>query len=165
MKHNVVLNGEDNEDKIINFLREELNLNNAAICGILGNMYIENSKFDPTQEEIGDGEGYGLCQWTIASRKNTLMTYYDYDTLEGQLAFMYDELKYGHDYDGVLDYLYNVEVSKEGAEAAAKYFCDKYEKPEKYVEDDYYEEEWRGKLNSDLRAHKAGECFWDPIFG
>lgn len=165
VKHNVVLNGEDNEDKIINFLREELNLNNAAICGILGNMYIENPKFDPAQEEIGDGKGYGLCQWTLASRKNTLMTYYDYDTLEGQLAFMYDELKYGHDYDGVLDYLYNVEVSKEGAEAAAKYFCDKYEIPEKYVNNDYYEEEWRGKLNSDLRANKAGKCFWDPIFG
>ena len=39
-----------------------------AICGMLGNMEYESAGLVPTRNEFGGGGGYGLLQWTPASK-------------------------------------------------------------------------------------------------
>ena len=51
----------DTETAITPFLRRELKLNRAAVCGILANMEYE-ADFSPTAWG-DDGTSYGLCQW------------------------------------------------------------------------------------------------------
>lgn len=65
----------------------------AGLIGYIG----WESTFDPTIDEIGNGIGYGLCQWSF-SRRNDLINWcnshgYDYRTVQGQLEYMYYEIE------------------------------------------------------------------------
>lgn len=101
-----------NEDLIVEFLVDEVGLNEAASCAILGVMSLENSLFEPdllqygkTQRDLtkGNDAGYGILQWTNtrrygAWRYNDLVNYcatngYDHKTLDGQLHFLKWELE------------------------------------------------------------------------
>lgn len=109
---------------IYNYLTNNFDLNRAATCGILANIKFECG-FNPN---LGDYY-YGLCQWG-GSRKDNLYAWcnsngYDSDSYDGQLEYMYLELK--NNYPSVLTYLQNVENSASGAYDAAVYFCDVYE--------------------------------------
>ena len=72
---------------------------------------------------------YGIIQWG-GGRRDSLVSWcaangYEYDTLDGQLAFMYHELTTG--YTGVYDVLMNTPDTAQGAYDAAVCFCQHYE--------------------------------------
>ena len=105
-------------------LTGDYGFNHAAACAILANMYCESS-FNPT---AGDYY-YGIIQWG-GGRRDSLMSWcaangYEYDTLDGQLAFMYHELTTG--YTGVYDVLMSTPDTAQGAYDAAVCFCKYYE--------------------------------------
>lgn len=69
-----------------------------SVCGMLGNFQAESS-IDPTVWEYGCPEwgpetGYGIAQWTPASKLYNwcVANGYDYTTLEGQCARLYYEM-------------------------------------------------------------------------
>lgn len=131
----------ENQAKIYRFLREELGLNKAAASGVLANIESE-SNFSPVA--LGDGgTSYGLCQWH-AGRFSNLVNWcrengYDYHLLEGQLAYLKQELEGG--YRGVLEYLRQVPDTARGAYQAGYYWCMYYEIPSDTVNRSIY----RGK--------------------
>ena len=105
-------------------LTGDYGFNRAAACAILANMYCESS-FNPT---AGDYY-YGIIQWG-GGRRDSLVSWcsangYEYDTLDGQLAFMYHELTTG--YTGVYDVLMSTPDTAQGAYDAAVCFCQRYE--------------------------------------
>jgi hypothetical protein len=57
------LTGNNNAQKIWNYLRKTLGCSRAAAAGILGNMYGEVTTFNPGAVE-GNGIGHGICQWS-----------------------------------------------------------------------------------------------------
>jgi hypothetical protein len=63
---------------------------NFQAAAWVGNLYQE-SGLNPTADESG-GDGYGLAQWTIPSRKNPLITRPNYKTLQVQLDYIIEEL-------------------------------------------------------------------------
>lgn len=101
----VILAGEDNEQKILNFfMRKGLSLAQAA--GIVGNMMIE-SGLKPNIREGGqlvdenytpeNGVGFGLVQWTFTARQKPLVEFtkgmgVPVTDLGGQLGFVWEEL-------------------------------------------------------------------------
>ena len=104
----------DTETAITTYLRREMKLNPAAVCGILANIEYE-SDFSPTVWG-DDGTSYGLCQWH-ESRCRSLFLFcqengYDVDSVCGQL-----------------EYLRLVEASPNGAYQAAWYWCYYFEIP------------------------------------
>ena len=111
------------------YLRQELNLNDASIAGILSNLQAE-SGFNPNK--VGDmGNAYGLCQWRGA-RLDQMVEFCKENGLspvskEGQLAFLI------HDLRDVYVYAYDLirlcKDSEEGAVQATYYFCAYYEVP------------------------------------
>ena len=111
------------------FLRNEMGLNHAAACGVLGNIQLE-SNFSPLA--LGDGgTSYGICQWHLG-RCSALMNFckkngYDYNTLEGQLYYLQFELESA--YSNVYSYIQSVPDTKQGAYNAAYYFCLYFESP------------------------------------
>ena len=123
-------NIDENTKVIYKFLREELKLNHASACGVLSNMQLE-SNFNPLA--LGDsGSSYGICQWHLG-RFSSLMSFcnnnnFDYNTLEGQLAYLKQELT--GDYVKVYNYLLGVENTPEGAYKAAYYMCVYFESPD-----------------------------------
>jgi hypothetical protein len=131
---------QDNEQIIYNFLRNEMNLNQAAACGVLANIRTE-SNFNPIQ--IGDkGTSYGICQWhdsKYGNRKQNLINWckknaYDYKTLTGQLNYLKYELSannYSILYNGktIYNYLLSVSNDANGAYNAGYYWCYNYELP------------------------------------
>lgn len=132
----------ENQAKIYRFLREELELNKAAASGVLANIESE-SNFSTVA--LGDGgTSYGLCQWH-AGRFSNLVNWcrgngYDYHLLEGQLAYLKQELEGG--YRGVLEYLRQVPDTARGAYQAGYYWCMHYEIPSDTVNRSIY----RGKV-------------------
>ena len=126
-----VLSQEDNYYiDIVCFLRDRMNLNPAAVCGIVANILQES---DCCPNALGDnGKSYGICQWH-RSRWQDLINYcnaagYDWTSLEGQLMFLryeldtrYQDLKY---------LLMTCPTSPDGAYNAGYYFCVCYENPE-----------------------------------
>ena len=91
----------ENSDNVFQYLTDTLGYNSAIACGIMASIYHESS-FIPTalqmtsapykdgytnetytaavddgtyEEFTTDGAGYGLCQWTYASRKEALLNY------------------------------------------------------------------------------------------
>ena len=72
-----------NELAVYNYCSKTLGLNNAACCGIMGNVEAE-SNFLPTA--VGDGgDAYGICQWN--ARFDTLVSWcsnngLDYHTID-----------------------------------------------------------------------------------
>ena len=132
----------DNTRKIYEYLTEKLELNHAAACGVLANIHLESS-FYPLA--LGDGgTSYGICQWHLG-RFRRLILYcnvngFDYNTLDGQLAYLNYELHAG--YKGILDYLQEVPDTADGAYAAAYRWCTGFEMPD----DMYYRGARRGNL-------------------
>lgn len=123
-----------NETTIYNFLKTEMNLNTAAACGILANIYKESS-FNPNAGGDG-GTSYGICQWhnqRFTSMKNWCTENdYDYKSLEGQLNYLKRELsdnKYLWNGKTIYEKISTVENTAEGAYQAAYYWCKLYEVP------------------------------------
>jgi hypothetical protein len=109
---------------IFDFLTNEMGLNDAAACGVMANIRYE-STFDPEAESYY----YGLCQWG-GGRRALLVSWcsengYEYNTVEGQLAFLNYELN--ESYPAALNGLLDAEDSAEGANEAAVIFCRIYE--------------------------------------
>lgn len=87
--------GGENFSEIINRLVNQYGLPMEAACGIAANMFYE-SRWEP-QRYAYDGSGsYGLCQW-LGGRCSRLWSFceangLDGTTVEGQIAYMMDEL-------------------------------------------------------------------------
>ncbi len=116
-----------NSDIIYSFLTEDIGLNSAAACGVLGNIYQE-CKMDPT---ASGGSFYGLCQWG-GSRRSGLYSYceengLDPASLTGQLHYLQYELE--NIYTGTLSELGDVSNTADGAASAAAIFCTNFEQP------------------------------------
>lgn len=117
------------ERQIYQYLTEELELNSAAACGVLGNIEYE-SAFNLTV--VGDyGTSYGLCQWHNG-RYAALINFcggqgLDYRTVEGQMMYLAYELKTG--YYSVLASLRHVDNTPEGAYRAGYLWCILFERP------------------------------------
>ena len=115
-----------NEQKCYIFMTREMGLNTAAASGILANIKRESS-FNPAS----GGSYYGLCQWG-GGRLTNLKNYcsangYSASSLEGQLRFMWHELK--NSYPSVYQTLQTVENTSDGAYTAGYKFCYSYEAP------------------------------------
>lgn len=89
--------GADNQEKIWNYFKS-LGFTDYSIAGIFGSMHGE-SKFNTNAKQRSDSDdvngsgGYGLIQWTGASRKGPLFAYLDSrglpkDSLCGQLDYI-----------------------------------------------------------------------------
>ena len=104
----VDLKGNDNAEKIWNFLKAE-GFTDEGAAGVIGNL-MQESHCDPAVSENGanggqfvpDGEtGYGIVQWTSINRQENLQNKAkamgkSISSLEVQLAFMKDEsMEYG----------------------------------------------------------------------
>ena len=117
------------EREVFEYLTTELNLSDAAACGVLANIEHE-SAFQPTI--FGDkGTSYGLCQWHN-ERFSALRGYctalgLDYRTVEGQLAYLKYEL--GNKYTTLLLNLQAIDDTPDGAYRAAYLWCIQFEKP------------------------------------
>lgn len=102
-------------EKIYNELKKQLNLSDANIAGIMGNLYKE-SRFIPTATNPTGGD-YGLAQWK--SRKNKLLTYLDkYNkdktSFSDQISFINSELN--NEFKFTKKYLKNVTTPERSAE-------------------------------------------------
>lgn len=121
----------------------------ASACGLMGNMYAESglkaniaqrgmtSLSDEqytaaadagTIDFIHDSCGYGICQWTYFTRKQSLLNYArtvgkSVGDEDMQVAFCVQELK--TDYPTLWSWL----CTNNGIFAAAKAVCEQYEKP------------------------------------
>ena len=121
----------DVEQYVFDYLTGVLGLNTAAACGVLANIERE-SNFD--LGAIGDvelGGSYGLCQWH-AGRYANLVTFcnernLDYRTLEGQLAYLTEELNTSK--KSVLSKLQEIPNTSQGAYDAAYIWCVYFEVP------------------------------------
>ena len=117
------------EREVFEYLTTELNLSDAAACGVLANIEHE-SAFQPTI--VGDkGTSYGLCQWHN-ERFSALRGYcaalgLDYRTVEGQMAYLKYEL--GNKYTSLLLSLQAIDNTPEGAYRAAHLWCIQFERP------------------------------------
>lgn len=141
-----------NEVQIYRFLVNELGLNSAAACGVLGNAVVE-SAFNSYC--IGDhGTSYGILQWhndRFVDLRNWCMNNgYDYTSVDGQLHYLQYELT--HYYTGLLNYLLSLDNTPESAYAAGYYWCTNYERPANM----YREASYRGGL--------ASQVYW-PYYG
>ena len=118
---------------IYNYLTQNLGLNKAAAYGVLANISRESS-YNPYAD---NGQGYyGICQWG-GGRLENLNNWcwengYDPSTLDGQLAFMSNELNGA--YSNVLNQLRNMEDSSQGAYTAGYTFCTQYEGDSYYAD-------------------------------
>lgn len=117
------------ERQVFSFLTEEMGLNSAAACGVLANIEAESGF---SLAVYGDsGTSYGLCQWHNG-RFDNLRNFcvsrgYDYSSLEGQLNYLWFELR--TQYTGTYAVLRNVPDTAEGAYQAAYYWCVHFEAP------------------------------------
>lgn len=119
----MALVGKSNEEKIWNYFKSK-NLNDYGCAGLIGNLFCEsglmpnnlqntgNKKLGMTDDEyvaavnngsytkeqfIRDSQGFGICQWTYWSRKQSLYEFAKSKNksiadLEMQLDFLYKEL-------------------------------------------------------------------------
>lgn len=120
---------QENRETIYDFMKKEMGFNTAAACGVLANIQAESS-FRPEASMI-DTNGllsYGLCQWN-GPRFTALQEYcarnnLDYETVEGQLAYLKYELE--HSEASACAKVKNVPNTAEGAYTAgynwARYF-------------------------------------------
>ena len=115
------------------FCKNTLHLNNAAIAAICGNIEAE-SGFNPGS--IGDldcGVAIGLIQWNGERRLRLqdwcLSNGYDPNTVNGQMMYLFWELRdYGH-YLDTYNVLTSIGNSADDAYYAAEYFCRYFERP------------------------------------
>ena len=148
-----------NVDVVFDFLVNELGLNSAAACGVLGNIERE-SNFVP--DVTGDnGTSYGICQWhdwgdgvgLFTELKNFCSSNgYDWHTLDGQLKYLENQLKTSSWYAKMYAYLLAVPNTADGAYDAGDYWCRQYERPANM--------DVQGKLRGELARDK----YW-PVYG
>lgn len=145
-----------NKKRCYSHLTEVIGMTPAAACGCLSNFYYESKyRSNALQYEseivlglssaeytesvdndfyknfVYDLAGYGLCQWTISSRKKSLLNYAkekekSIGDLEMQLEFFVKEIK---EYKAVWKTLQECENSVDGAYKAAYEVCYFYEEP------------------------------------
>ena len=128
--------GNSNETIIYNFLINEMELNSAAACGVLANIYAESS-FNPNA--LGDkGSSYGICQWHntrwTAMKNWCNANGYNWETLTGQLNYLKFELSRNNSaylWNGktIYNYLKSVSNDAQGAYDAGYYWCYYFEVP------------------------------------
>ena len=121
--------GEKELREYVDFFRKEMNMNTAAIAGVLGNLQYE-SGFNPNK--IGDfGYAYGLCQWRGARLDAMVEFCYENGlnpiTSEGQLYYLKHEFE--NSYRFAADYVCDTIDNLDGAILAAEFFCRLYEVP------------------------------------
>ena len=121
---------EENMRIITAYLRDEMQLPDAAVAAILANMFRE-SAFDPRAVDPS-GCFFGLCQWCwtrwLSCYRFCLKNELDRFSVEGQLAFLRFELE--GEFDWLLrDFLLDVEDSEDGAQDAQYSFCEYFEAP------------------------------------
>lgn len=112
---------------IVKFLVDK-GLNNAAACGICGNIKFESGF---RTEAVGDGgTSVGICQWHnergAAMIRMAGVTNWS-NNLSGQLNYLWYELE--NNYSSVLTELKAVENTEEGAKKAADIFVRRFEIP------------------------------------
>ena len=118
---------DSNEETIYLFLRQELQFNEAAACGVLANI-AEESGFEPTA--YNPSGYYGLCQWG-GGRQQALYDYcaengLDSASLEGQLQFMKHDLETVE--SASLAAMQAIENTAEGAYQAGWSWAERYER-------------------------------------
>ena len=112
------------EERVWDFLINEMGLSEAAACGILANIAAE-SNFDYT---VDINWGYGLVAWCGGRADNARATEAEYgNRVVGQLRHIEKELNGA--YAGVLEKLREVPNTAEGAYKAGRIFCLEYEIP------------------------------------
>ena len=124
----MIVLAEDNETIIYQYLRNELQLNEAGASGVLSNLFFESS-FNPNASSPG-GSYYGIVQWG-GGRKTNLENYaaslgVDRSDLKAQLDFMKQELNMAY-YRSVYNDLLSVDNTADGAAQAADIFKRRYE--------------------------------------
>ena len=124
----MIVLAEDNETIIYQYLRNELQLNEAGASGVLSNLFFESS-FNPNASSPG-GLYYGIVQWG-GGRKTNLENYaaslgVDRSDLKTQLDFMKQELNMMY-YRSVYNDLLSVDNTADGAAQAADIFKRRYE--------------------------------------
>ena len=124
----MIVLAEDNETIIYQYLRNELQLNEAGASGVLSNLFFESS-FNPNASSPG-GSYYGIVQWG-GGRKTNLENYaaslgVDRSDLKVQLDFMKQELNMAY-YRSVYNDLLSVDNTADGASQAADIFKRRYE--------------------------------------
>ena len=140
-----------NKSVVYAFLKSELDVNDAAICGIMANLQCE-SGFSPSAKytEADGALSFGLCQWN-KDRLEALKTFckekgYTYTTLTGQLYYLKHELQTSE--LSAFNKVRSVENTAEGAYTAgynwARYFercaSSGYEKRAVLARDTYWPE-------------------------
>ena len=117
----------DSKVRIVVMYLVEKGLNNAAACGIAGNIKHESGF---RTEAIGDyGTSFGICQWHN-ERGNQMKQMAGSDwsnNMTGQLDYLWYELE--NNYSGLLNSLKNVENTESGCRAAADMFVRQFERP------------------------------------
>ena len=124
----IIVQAEDNETIIYQYLRNDLQLNEAGASGVLSNLFFESS-FNPNASSPG-GSYYGIVQWG-GGRKTNLESYaaslgVDRSDLKAQLDFMKQELNMAY-YRSVYNDLLSVDNTADGAAQAADIFKRRYE--------------------------------------
>ena len=124
----IIVQEEDNETIIYQYLRNDLQLNEAGASGVLSNLFFESS-FNPNASSPG-GSYYGIVQWG-GGRKTNLENYaaslgVDRSDLKAQLDFMKQELNMAY-YRSVYNDLLSVDNTADGAAQAADIFKRRYE--------------------------------------
>ena len=124
----IIVQAEDNETIIYQYLRNDLQLNEAGASGVLSNLFFESS-FNPNASSPG-GSYYGIVQWG-GGRKTNLENYaaslgVDRSDLKAQLDFMKQELNMAY-YRSVYNDLLSVDNTADGAAQAADIFKRRYE--------------------------------------
>ena len=118
---------DSNEETIFLFLRQELQFNEAAACGVLASI-AEESGFEPTA--YNPAGYYGLCQWG-GGRQQALYDFcaqngLDAASLEGQLQFMKHDLETAE--TAALEAMQAVENTADGAYQAGYRWAQTYER-------------------------------------
>ena len=120
-------------------------LNNAAACGIAGNIYYE-SAFN-TAAVKDNKTSFGICRWNSTRGSNMKKSVGSNwaNNLTGQLDFLWYELE--SDYSSLLSTLKSIDNTESGAKVAAEEFVRNFEKPSK------------ASFDSKKRQEKAAEYF------
>lgn len=112
------------EERVWDFLINEMGLSEAGACGIMANIAAE-SNFDYTVDITW---GYGLVAWCGGRREAAKETEAEYgNRLVGQLRHIEKELNGA--YAGVLEKIQAVSNDAAGAYKAGRIFCLEYEIP------------------------------------
>ena len=176
----IITTEDDRAFYIWRFLKEK-GLNDYAIAGLMGNLYIEsalrpNNLQNSFEKKLGmtdngytnavnsgkytnfihDKAGYGLAQWTWWSRKQALLYFAQrnkssIDDLDMQLSFLWEEL---HAYTHVMKVLLGANSIKEACNVVLR----EYERPAVVVNND------KSGITKALNARtNAGKVFYDKF--